>query len=99
IALGVDAPEIGAAFGLLFAVVDLLVFERDAGFARNDVRRKRAGAGRKIQFHDKNLQGPRLGAVSIVSMRQAYRARRLEPQRARRAAAPVRGNLNKAGAL
>jgi hypothetical protein len=57
IALGVDGPKIDPAFGLLFAIVDLLVFERDAGFARNDVRRERAGTGRKIQFHDKNLLG------------------------------------------
>src|ERR1700689_822600 len=40
--------------------------------------------GEKYSFMTRTSWGPRLGAVSIAAMTQAYRARRLKPQRAHR---------------
>ncbi len=50
IALGADLEEVRAALRLLVAA-DLVEFDRNAGFAKQDVRRQGAGAGRVVEFH------------------------------------------------
>jgi len=57
VALGIDLPEIVAARGLLVRDVDLFQVELVARFARDDMRRHRAGAGGKVQFHAYLLEG------------------------------------------
>ena len=51
IALGIDGPEIVAAFGQLGAQVDALAVKWQAGGDQGDTGRERAGAGAEVEFH------------------------------------------------